>query len=183
MEGTHHRYQAETRATRGVSSLQKVRQVWTPEEDRILANDVARGMSERPGPPTLVLPAPLQLVQPLTSSETPHNKTISWHKVAACLPGRNNKDCRKRWHYSIAPTGMLRKGSWIEKEDEKLLAAVERHGLRWSKVAADVGSRNGDQCWKRWNDCLNPKIDKSPWTEDEVSKQTPLNTRQGPLAS
>jgi myb proto-oncogene protein len=102
--------------------------------------------------------------------ETPQHGSISWHKVAAHLPNRNNKDCRKRWHYSIAHT--IRKGTWTKEEDEKLLAAVEKHGARWSKVAVVVGSRNGDQCWKRWYDCLDPRIDKSPWTADEVSNKS-----------
>ncbi|KAK3363234.1 Homeodomain-like protein, partial [Lasiosphaeria hispida] len=97
--------------------------------------------------------------------ETPQQGTISWHKVAAYLPGRNNKDCRKRWHYSIVHT--IRKGTWTPDEDQSLRQAVEKHGLRWSKVAGAVGSRNGDQCWKRWYDCLNPSIDKSPWTAAE----------------
>ncbi|KAK1826878.1 Homeodomain-like protein, partial [Podospora conica] len=91
--------------------------------------------------------------------------SISWHKVAIHLPGRNNKDCRKRWHYSLANT--LRKGTWNKEEDAKLLEAVERYGFRWSKVAKVVGSRNGDQCWKRYFDALDPRIDKSPWTEAE----------------
>ncbi|KAK0632935.1 hypothetical protein B0T14DRAFT_505469 [Immersiella caudata] len=104
----------------------------------------------------------------LQTAETPQHGSISWHKVAAHLPGRNNKDCRKRWHYSIAHT--IRKGTWTKEEDEKLLQAVEKHGARWSKVAGVVGSRNGDQCWKRWYDCLDPRIDKSPWTAEEDAR-------------
>jgi hypothetical protein len=107
--------------------------------------------------------------------ETPKYGPISWHKVAAHLPGRNNKDCRKRWHYSIAST--IRKGTWTREEDEKLREAVEQYGARWSKIAEAVGTRNGDQCWKRWYDCLDPRIDKSPWTPEDVSfspvKQVP----------
>ena len=33
-----------------------------------------------------------------------------------------------------------------------------------------MGSRNGDQCWKRWYNSLDPRIDKSPWITDEVSE-------------
>ncbi|KAH6628169.1 hypothetical protein F5144DRAFT_604365 [Chaetomium tenue] len=112
---------------------QKPRQVWTPDEDRLLSE-------AKDGP-------------------------ISWHKVACHLPGRNNKDCRKRWHYSIANT--IRKGTWMREEDERLREAVELYGARWSKIAEAVGTRNGDQCWKRWYDCLDPRIDKSPWTPEE----------------
>jgi len=120
----------------------KIRQVWTPEEDRLLSEAVA--------------------------IETPNHGPISWHKVAAHLPGRNNKDCRKRWHYSIVNT--IRKGTWTREEDQKLRQAVEMYGARWSKIAEAVGTRNGDQCWKRWYDCLDPRIDKSPWTADEDAR-------------
>lgn len=89
--------------------------------------------------------------------------------MATHIPGRNNKDCRKRWHYSIANS--IRKGTWMREEDEKLREAVGLYGARWSKIAEAVGTRNGDQCWKRWYDCLDPRIDKSPWTPEEVSCQ------------
>ncbi|KAK0733818.1 hypothetical protein B0T26DRAFT_37839 [Lasiosphaeria miniovina] len=123
-------------------SAQKTRQVWTQEEDRLLSSAVAK--------------------------EAPKHGSISWHRVAAYLPGRNNKDCRKRWHYSIANT--IRKGTWTREEDQKLREAVEVHGARWSKIAEAVGTRNGDQCWKRWYDCLDPRIDKSPWTPEEDAR-------------
>ncbi|KAK0749136.1 hypothetical protein B0T18DRAFT_427308 [Schizothecium vesticola] len=75
-------------------------------------------------------------------SETPHTGTISWHKVATHLPGRNNKSCRKRWHYSVAHT--IRKGTWSKEEDAKLLEAVDKDerlpqqvaltGQNWSEM-------------------------------------------------
>ncbi|KAK4673916.1 hypothetical protein QC763_116130 [Podospora pseudopauciseta] len=128
--------------TSSAASKQKTRQVWTPEEDHVLSEAVR--------------------------AETPAHGPISWHKVASHLPGRNNKDCRKRWHYSIINT--IRKGTWTKDEDQKLKAAVEVYGARWSKIAEAVGTRNGDQCWKRWYDCLDPSIDKSPWTSDEDAR-------------
>ncbi|KAJ4290049.1 hypothetical protein N0V88_006553 [Collariella sp. IMI 366227] len=129
----------------------KIRQVWTPEEDRMLSEAVAQ--------------------------ETPAQGPISWHKVASHLSNRNNKDCRKRWHYSIANT--IRKGTWMREEDERLRQAVEIYGARWSKIAEAVGTRNGDQCWKRWYDCLDPRIDKSPWTAEEDARLLYLVSQHG----
>lgn len=34
-------------------------------------------------------------------------------------------------------------------------------------MASDVGTRTGDQCWKRWNDSLDPTLKHDPWTEKE----------------
>ena len=62
----------------------------------------------------------------------------------------------------------------MREEDEKLREAVEMYGARWSKIAEAVGTRNGDQCWKRWYDCLDPRIDKSPWTTAEVCPEHKL---------
>lgn len=147
------------------SPVQKVRQVWTPEEDQLLSEAVAKGESSDEVTPY----SPFSLTN--NDTETPKHGPVSWHKVASHLPGRNNKDCRKRWHYSIANT--IRKGTWMREEDERLREAVELYGARWSKIAEAVGTRNGDQCWKRWYDCLDPRIDKSPWTPEEVRRQTP----------
>ncbi|EGO52367.1 hypothetical protein NEUTE1DRAFT_125869 [Neurospora tetrasperma FGSC 2508] len=125
----------------------KPRQVWTPEEDRLLAEAVTKGKKSSMDP------------------KTPASGSINWCKVASHLSRRNNKDCRKRWHYNVAHN--IRKGTWTREEDQRLREAFDSHGPRWSKVAQVVGSRNGDQCWKRWYDCLDPKIDRSPWTPEE----------------
>ncbi|KAK3498571.1 hypothetical protein B0T13DRAFT_448299 [Neurospora crassa] len=125
----------------------KPRQVWTPEEDRLLAEAVTKGKKSSMDP------------------KTPASGSINWCKVASHLSRRNNKDCRKRWHYNVAHN--IRKGTWTREEDQRLRKAVDSHGPHWSKVAQVVGSRNGDQCWKRWYDCLDPKIDRSPWTPEE----------------
>jgi myb proto-oncogene protein len=145
---------------------QKSRQVWTPEEDQRLSEAVAKGeFNQQTNTPSLLR---------LTSfPETPKQGPVSWHKVASHMPGRNNKDCRKRWHYGIANS--IRKGTWLEEEDQRLREAVQRYGTRWSKIAEAVGTRNGDQCWKRWYDCLDPRIDKSPWTSEEVCHVHPTN--------
>lgn len=60
-------------------------------------------------------------------------------------------------------------GNWGPAEDFRLRQAVSKHGLRWVLVADDVGTRNGDQCAKRWKDKLNPELDHSQWSPDEVS--------------
>jgi hypothetical protein len=49
-------------------------------------------------------------------------------RIATKLPGRTNKDCRKRWHNSVA--GGLKKGQWSKGEDAQLSRGVERFGQR-----------------------------------------------------
>ena len=52
-------------------------------------------------------------------------------------------------------------GSWLDEEDERLIKAVQHNlgkenvqgivnGISWKAVAADVGTRDREQCRYRW---------------------------------
>lgn len=88
-----------------------------------------------------------------------------WCQVAMALPGRTNKDCRKRWHNSV--TEGLKKGQWSMSEDQLLTRGVHQYGPQWTKVATCVNTRSADQCAKRWQHSLNPFLDRSEWREYE----------------
>ena len=66
----------------------------------------------------------------------------------------------------------VKTGTWLPAEDARLRDAVTRYGTRWARVAGEVGTRTGDQCAKRWNENLNPELDHSPWTPEEVSQMS-----------
>ncbi|KAL8919228.1 MAG: hypothetical protein Q9208_006889 [Pyrenodesmia sp. 3 TL-2023] len=89
-------------------------------------------------------------------------------RKAKGVPGRTNKDCRRRW-CNILADGTT-KGSWTESEDERLSHAVRENGPKWTQVAAAVGTRNSDQCSSHWSLSLNPHIDYSDWTRVEDEK-------------
>jgi hypothetical protein len=93
------------------------------------------------------------------------DRSERWTKIAACVPGRTNKMCRKRWFHSLDPN--LRKGPWTEEEDDLLRKAVEKHNRVWCKVAESIPGRTDDQCAKRWKECLDPDIDHTEWTDQE----------------
>jgi hypothetical protein len=92
---------------------------------------------------------------------------VLWRELAKHIPGRSNKDCRKRWWNSLA--GGTVKGAWSPEEDQRLTDAVKKFGTNWPQVAAVVGSRCGDQCSSHWRQVLNPDINYCDWTGDEVS--------------
>ena len=52
-----------------------------------------------------------------------------WHRIAKKLPGRSNKDCRKRWCNNV--TEGLRKGQWEEDEDSRLERGIQKHGYQF----------------------------------------------------
>lgn len=90
------------------------------------------------------------------------DKTEKWAKIAACVQGRTNKNCRKRWFHSLDPS--LRKGAWTDEEDRLLREGVNKFPNQWSKIADLLEGRTDDQCAKRWRESLDPTIDRSDWT-------------------
>ncbi|KAF1952294.1 hypothetical protein CC80DRAFT_452492 [Byssothecium circinans] len=121
------------------TSMARVQRKWTVTEDHKLREEVEAQMVE--------------------------GEVKDWCRIATKLPGRTNKDCRKRWYNSV--TGGLRKGQWAKNEDMQLARGVQQHGQRWTLVASVVGSRSADQCAKRWQQSLDPDLDRSEWREAE----------------
>ncbi|KAJ3980572.1 hypothetical protein F5890DRAFT_1540765 [Lentinula detonsa] len=116
------------------------RRPWSPEEDDLLRAAV---LKEEPG----------------------NLNPSKWFAISTHVPGRTNKDCRKRWFARMAAD--IVRGVWSADEDAKLLSAVEKYGTKWSLVATMVHTRNSDQCAKRWTDTLDPTIDRSGWTPEQ----------------
>ncbi|MCJ1279025.1 hypothetical protein MMC21_006846 [Puttea exsequens] len=116
----------------------RARRRWTEEEDHILTRE-----------------ATLQLKR---------GALKQWNLIADNLPGRTNKDCRKRW----AKLGNeVKKGAWSSDEDEKLQSAIAQFGFKWTQVAEIVGTRHAEQCAKRWQHSLDPSVDHSKWDNNE----------------
>ncbi|ORZ27453.1 Homeodomain-like protein [Lobosporangium transversale] len=111
--------------------------VWTPEEDEHLRRAV----------------------------QIYGDKTEKWAKIAACVPGRTNKNCRKRWFHSLDPS--LKKGGWTPEEDQLLRTGVQKFRGQWSKIAERIQGRTDDQCAKRWRESLDPDIDRAAWTPED----------------
>ncbi|KAI9661321.1 MAG: hypothetical protein M1821_009648 [Bathelium mastoideum] len=125
------------RATTNIKSATRPRK-WTEAEDRELQRE-----------------AEIQLK---------HGSISDWKTIASKIRGRTNKDCRKRWSKI---SNSIVKGTWEVDEDARLQRAVAAHGFRWSQVAEQVGTRNADQCVKRWQHSLDPSVDRSTWKPDE----------------
>ncbi|KIY53730.1 hypothetical protein FISHEDRAFT_32755 [Fistulina hepatica ATCC 64428] len=123
-----------------VPSTTRQRRPWTEEEDTLLRRAVAIEDGDSASP-------------------------SKWYAIARHVPGRSNKDCRKRWFAKMVSNVV--KGGWAPDEDARLIHAIENYGTRWSIVASCVQTRSSDQCAKRWTDTLNPAIDRRCWSPDE----------------
>lgn len=90
-------------------------------------------------------------------------------------------DATRSQHHDQVPQSQKQKrvktGAWLPAEDARLREAVAKHSTRWVSVASEVGTRNGDQCAKRWSENLNPELDHSPWTQEEVSRAHHIEVR------
>jgi hypothetical protein len=75
----------------------------------------------------------------------------------------------------IRANGTLRPGVWSAEEDEELQKLITEKSSRWGEIAATINLtmhngiklRSGKQCKERWNNHLNPEINRGPWTRIE----------------
>ena len=84
----------------------------------------------------------------------------NWNDIAVLLPGRTNKDCRKRWSKIQLD---IRKGAWTRDEDERLQQAVQQIGV---KLVASRFLILSCAMWFRSFDAhLSPFIDGLKWPQ------------------
>jgi hypothetical protein len=100
----------------------------------------------------------------------------NWGAITALVPGRDEKQCWKRWNNHLDPSierECGRAGRWTADEDSILKEAAKTHGGKnWGAIAALVPGRSEKQCWSRWRDALDPSIERrtGKWTAAEDSK-------------
>lgn len=90
----------------------------------------------------------------------------NWQLVANDFADRCGVQCQQRWDKVVNPS--LVKGPWTKEEDEKVVELVKLYGpKRWTLIARHLKGRIGKQCRERWHNHLNPRINKSAWTDEE----------------
>lgn len=75
----------------------------------------------------------------------------------------------------VHQNGTLRPGIWSNEEDNLLSSLIQKGNQKWGQVAkilnreihSNLKIRSGKQCKERWNNYLNPTINRGPWTVDE----------------
>ncbi|KAJ9189172.1 hypothetical protein P3X46_000498 [Hevea brasiliensis] len=66
---------------------------------------------------------------------------------------------------------MCTRGHWRPAEDEKLRKLVEHYGPHnWNAIAEKLQGRSGKSCRLRWFNQLDPRINRSPFTEEEEER-------------
>ncbi|OMJ68601.1 hypothetical protein SteCoe_33904 [Stentor coeruleus] len=75
----------------------------------------------------------------------------------------------------IIANGTLRPGKWSQNEDEMLRNLINCFGCKWGKIACMLNKevhnglniRNSKTCKERWNNYLNPSINRNQWNDNE----------------
>ncbi|EYU22263.1 hypothetical protein MIMGU_mgv1a021741mg [Erythranthe guttata] len=66
---------------------------------------------------------------------------------------------------------MCSRGHWRPAEDEMLRELVERYGPHnWNAIADKLQARSGKSCRLRWFNQLDPRINRTPFTEEEEER-------------
>nr|XP_043618426.1 transcription factor MYB52-like [Erigeron canadensis] len=66
---------------------------------------------------------------------------------------------------------MCSRGHWRPTEDQKLRQLVQQYGPHnWNAIAEKLQGRSGKSCRLRWFNQLDPKINRSPFTEEEEER-------------
>jgi hypothetical protein len=87
----------------------------------------------------------------------------------------------------IHNSGTLRPGIWAASEDQLLTDLLHKGKERWGQIARIINKevhsnlkvRSGKQCKERWNNYLNPSINRNPWTAQEDSDLLRLYREHG----
>jgi hypothetical protein len=93
--------------------------------------------------------------------------TISFRRPSTA-GSRSKKMKRKKYNH------------WSWEEDEKLRQAVEELGTdSWMQVALAVSGRNNKQCQERWQNHLDPDVNKKRITQEELQIIERLQAEHG----
>ena len=96
-------------------------------------------------------------------------RTKRWTYVAKVLgTGRIGKQCRDRYLNHIGP-GVV-KAPWTPEEDQMIIAAQQRLGNAWTRIAELIGNgRPPNGIKNRWNSCLRFRQHAAATTTDDAA--------------
>ncbi|XP_035292128.1 snRNA-activating protein complex subunit 4 isoform X5 [Anguilla anguilla] len=127
------------------------KKVWTKEEDQVLR----------------------ELVEKMRIGNF-----IPYTQISYFMEGREAAQLVYRWTQVLDPT--VRKGPWTKEEDEMLLKAVTKYGVRdWWKIRNEVPGRTDAQCRERYLDCLSEDVKKGRWSPEEEAMLINLVRKYG----
>lgn len=108
-----------------------------------------------------------------------------WETISKRIGTRSVDQCRNKWAYEVTTLKRGRQirsfrwqylfkhynfiGEFTKEEDEALIKGVNKYGVdEFQKIKQEMNSkRSVSQLRTRYNNFLNPDVDRSPWTKEE----------------
>lgn len=99
----------------------------------------------------------------------PNSKAADWDAVAKVFMqlggNRSGSQCKTRW-----PNLVNKQGDWLKWEDTFIKEKVDELGMgKWAAIAAELPGRESNKVRDRWVNHLDPRIIRSPFTEEETT--------------
>ena len=95
-----------------------------------------------------------------------HHNGRNWKLIAKEFEDKTDLQCLRRWEKVLNPS--LNKGPWSHEEDQLLTSLVNKLGSgKWAEIAKHLSGRTGSRCRDRWNNHLDPSINKDSWAVEE----------------
>ncbi|CAK91710.1 unnamed protein product (macronuclear) [Paramecium tetraurelia] len=102
--------------------------------------------------------------------------TKVWEEVELLMSRRTIELCKNKWNDLLKLS--LQQTPWTQEQDEQLIQLINQSkedGMqnKWCKIANLLNKhfkdspRTGKQCRERWNNHLNPEINRHPWNIKE----------------
>jgi len=126
------------------------RQYWSCKEDNLLLN--------------------------LIADRKQNLKKINWEDISLYF-NKASKQCYARYR-QINPS--LKKGTWSNDEEDKLIELVKVHGYKWAKISKQFGTRSGKQIRQHYKNICDATISKVKFTDEELRLLIDLHKQYGP---
>ncbi|MDR0632925.1 MAG: hypothetical protein LBF84_02190 [Holosporales bacterium] len=94
----------------------------------------------------------------LVGMYTAQNEALNWCEIAARIPGRNYRQCYRRWRYYLSPD--ICTSEWTETENAILMEKYKEFGPKWAKIAKFLPGRTDKSVRRQWEQLQPQKLQK-----------------------
>lgn len=104
---------------------------------------------------------------------------ILWRELAKSIPGRSDKECRKRWWNNLVGSSASRGSSVpVEEEEEEgqsnsSVRSMPNNDRDWDRSATTVGTRSADHRSMRWDSISSSDISYDDRRMEKVRSPAP----------